>query len=391
MWGLLLFLAACSEHDHDARIGGPSGPLALGSFVGLTLDDACGYTPSGKGPPTNFCETEELERVEALSSENPAIVRVLPREEWPPEVSRDPKQVAVVQALAVGTSNMQIEGTFSDGSRRTANLKLSVVSVDRVEVTPACDLEANLPMRAPAGSVVSVGLTMRHGEQQLAGFVPDLLQGQGLTCNPGCSVKLPASKGAVLLTSRLDPKLQATLATYDGNDVTGIELVDRVVPGTVLAPGARLSRVGRIRLQGGVPCRQIPFEVETRTPDVCTGPDAARVWPSQVLQLLPVVALETGTCGLTLRMPGGTSKLAVKVDLPLRVATQATVEHVASVEQPCSVSGATACTFGFYATLICQQGSWHSGTSCPEGRACEFALAGQSGCKRPEGCASCVR
>lgn len=386
-----LCLASCAEHDHDARIGGPSGPLAVGAFVGLTLDDACGHTSSGKGPPTNFCETEELESVESLSSANPQIVRVLPRDEWPAELSRDPRQVAVVQALAPGTSNMQIEGTFSDGSRRTANLELRVESIERVEVTPSCDRDAGLPLVAPPGIVLPVVPTLHHGDHALSGFLSDVLQGEGLACDAGCTVQLPATKGTVLLTSRLDPKLQAALVTYEANDVTGIELTDRVAPGTFYAPLASFTRVGRVRLKGGVPCRQVPFEIETRTPDVCTGPDAARVWSSATSQLLPAVALKTGTCGLTLRMPGATSKLAVKVDLPLRVVAQTTVEHTASVEQPCSVPDATACTSGFYSTLVCQESTWHNATSCPEGRVCEFVARGQSGCKRPEGCAVCVR
>jgi hypothetical protein len=374
----------------DAKIQAADRPLAVGSYSSVEIvDDSFSMTPA------------HATRLAAVILGDSKVARLPAPEELLPGFSiYSHSNATFIQALSPGKTSLKIDADFDDGSHRSVTATLTVEAIQAVSITPDCDDRVDAPMVAIAGTNFGFKVGLLNGSRPLAGYLPGAVWGEAVTCAPSssqeimdstyCAWAAPAEGGTVTLSAGLPLTSSKQISTYAPGDVTeiGFDLsAGSTTVGTTRNGGG--SFPSYVKLAGGRPCRSLPIQVKTQTPNVCAGPAGEDAWTtSDPKRLVAYTSLAEGECGLALGAVGA-STFPTLVQLSTRVASDFTAAHTAEPNSPCASEGATACLSSFAAVESCNGKAWGSPSPCPRNQACEVLPQGNEGCSRTTGCARC--
>ena len=381
-----LLLSSCVIKDEKAEFDSID-TLAVGAYVPMSFGDAC--AASGKISP---CTSESIESELELRVDDPAIARIVPRDEWPEDGEPRVGQF-LVQGVSPGTTRIHGRARFSDGSVRRASRKLSVAQPDRLALVVSCFGMVEASTRVRPGQEVEFELVPMLGDEWLAGRFADAVDNEDVVCEtkpaafnaPECRWQAPGEGGEIVLRTAHDPDFHETIATYGPDDVTEVVTGQSQTPWRFGSEDV-FSLNAQVLIEGQRPCRNMPAQVKTLTPEVCSGPEGQAAWFGDESGV-EIKALADGTCKLALGAKGA-SRYPSETSLPIVVVSALTTEQAAARGGVCSSEGASTCAHGFRDVLTCSQNRWALDRSCGE-RACEMRVNGEDGCDRPEGCADC--
>jgi hypothetical protein len=384
--GAAFGFTACLDGDHEARLNRPQGPLAVGAYHEVRFGDAC----SGGGK-LNFCSTQRLTSIDAISSKDAAVARVVVAKDLPVPFGNEEYYLL---GVAPGATTIMARGRFDDGSIREAEVEVEVRTADQAKlISPACQSgESDTVYVSPGGSG-SFAIQLLAAGVELRGCRPrvlDPLPGVVTFCDNERTFfgwSAPAAGTDVDLRSPLVGGSVGRLKAYLPRDVgdVQIESLNRS-PLVVSAEGAFPVTV-KMFVDNVAPCESPPGVLQTLTPDVCSGPDGARVWPGDSRFGGEVVPHAEGVC--TLRASADGQRFFEPVDFTLFMVTAPDKgTEYAGVGNPCKKEGATTCSYGLGATAICHQGYWRDQRICAARQVCEFRAMGAA-CTSGALCAEC--
>jgi hypothetical protein len=303
-------LGACEAAKHKAASSPSPVSIAIGAFHPMTIEDAC---PGGQGK-LDFCQREKLVRIDQVRVSPAGVVEVHPVSDVP-SAMRQSGVDWVLLGVGAGRAAVTIEGTFDDGSRRSAHIEVTAARAQRAVPMIRC-LSGSTPIRFPIGDSVRFHLKLLSASgTELAGAVPDALTGPGLSPVPALRAttydwRAPESSGDVTFTSRGLPGFRLVLGSYQPADVT-------IVGGTI--DRAQVPNNGRLMVhlnstvRGEAPCAFYPFAVTTQTPAVCTGPNGETSFVTGTNGDAIVRPVTSGTCRLNVSVVGGSASKEIEV------------------------------------------------------------------------------
>src|SRR6188768_2367621 len=127
-----LVACGCNRTDPDAIVADGDLVLVTDGFHRLAIEDAC--RGGGKG---NFCGSERVTSLEAVSSSDTAVVDVLRHAELPTSLSNASADFAL-HALRPGKTKLTIDARFDDGSVRRTDVAVVVAAPNALEVALGC-------------------------------------------------------------------------------------------------------------------------------------------------------------------------------------------------------------------------------------------------------------
>jgi len=332
LWvGFYLLVAACGSDD-QASVNLPQEPIAAGAYYPLSVSDAC-----RGGGKINFCTSESVVSIDSLTVDNPRVADVLHMEQLN-EGLRVAYAELVVDAKRSGSTSLTIDATFDDGSQRKVETEVVVAQANRIELTHGCSVdEPDDPDLFPAQHEVLLTVDLFRKAQRLNGeYQASLLQGDGLHRVPGQLKQnayvwtAPDEPGAVSLTSPPFPRFSQAYRSYSSADVS-IDSVTRRYEGRYTYQTSVPFDV-ELTVDGERPCELPPLRLETRTPEVCAGPDGAVSWLRENPAYgVSVRALSSGNCALTVSVEGTSTAIDVEVEFDVMEAPAVPEDRCASV------------------------------------------------------------
>lgn len=392
---LSLAVATAACHDKDAYLSGPQGALAVGAYHRITYGDACSGGGSGKVPMPDFCSAESITDLLELSSSDPSVAEIIAATDDPRGAGASVKYAHSVVGKKPGQSTLRFKGRFSDGSVRETAATIQVKAPDSVKLAAACGSESPVAnLLAFVDALEGFDLEIYAGNEELAGWLPNAVTADGVTQsfdewdgNPYLW-QAPSTPVVLNLQSVLVAKVTGTLTAFGPDQVTGIVLdsCNQLFPAAYVQPGDFCVGTA-IVVNGQVPCHNLPVELHTSTPDVCSGPAGETVWAGNEWGGSATTHGE-GTCTIGVSMPGG-SVLATK-SFPIFFVTAPPSDlDVPGFGSVCTVEGGTACGAGFGDVGLCKSGRWVEKVSCPAQQVCDFVPDTTPGCTAGLVCAQC--
>ena len=389
-------LAAC--HDKDAFLSGPNGTLAVGAYLRFSFGDACnGEGGSGKVPMPSFCSSESVTDVLELSSSDPSVIGILAGAD-DPRGALGPDSYTMV-GKKPGQATLTFKGNFSDGTTRQASTTVRVKAPDSIKLVAGCGGPPATNLLALVGTQAAFDLEIYAGSDKLVGWLPNAATADGVTQGDGSSDgnhdawQAPATPVVLQLQSSVVSKVTGTLTAFGPDQVTGITLLTSVTDDDLQRPAYTQSGDSfyvstAILVQGQSPCSNLPAEIHSSTPAVCSGPTGETVWAEDDSGDGKAFVQGEGVCTLGVSKPGG-PVLATK-SFPIFFVS----EPPSGLESPgfgntCSVEGGTACTVDYVQIGLCQSGHWVERPFCPADQVCDFVPDTTSGCVAGVVCAQC--
>jgi hypothetical protein len=383
---LVLCLASgCGFSNDEAHVNQPSGALAVGAYHNLRFSDAC-----RGGGKLNVCTTEGVMEVHPPQSSDPGVVEPIESADHPmADVLRDPYYLV---GRGVGEATLHVEGDFDDGSTRSVDFNVEVKRITKITTDVSCaGGDPVSEVFVPLGWAHSGFVNLIGGGELLVGWLPDAVEGDGVepffSDDNRTRFTWPGLKepGTVEVRAPLTDAVVAKLHAYGPEDVTKVELTHRN------SPPVRMSSVGEFYMDSFVligtarPCRSIPVTFHTDTPEICSGSDAAEVWPGDSDFGGPVTANAEGICKLGASMDG--TKVLGRLDFPLFMVEEVPLEVRPGFGNPCSVEGSTTCAGQIRG--LCFEGRWITDEHCPEDQTCDLVPNTRDGCVGDGPCSTC--
>ena len=300
---LAVIAFGCGSNDKEARVVTQSGarPIAVGAHQPVTLADAC------LGGGFSGCRSEQLTEVSEIASGDEEVV--LPHRVSELDGRLGELDVAwVLEGRGAGSTEVTLTGTFEDGTERRSMTEFEVAEADSLEVSPACPGGAGEAQLFPPGREVPISVRLFSGSRELRGLVLDVLDGaqltQRLTTNGTITYDwvAPETPGVVGITSELFRGLSVELTTYDPKEV----VIAKVrIPEVEEFPKGQAYGIGVEQVvEDQPPCFPAPLRIRTGTPEVCTGPEGAEEWSSELGESFQFVPAVGGTCRLSVAAEG---------------------------------------------------------------------------------------
>jgi len=384
--GSVASMLACN--DRGAYVTGVNGGLALGAYHSLGFGDAC---PGGG--KINFCSTEGVTEILELRSDDPDIVEILPGAKHP--LGALATSSYYMLGKKDGKTALFFRGRFNDGSVRDASVEVEVKHAELLRLASACgSAPAETNLLVSTGDTGTFELEMLAGGEKLSGWLPGAVTAEGLTDTSGNSDinyyawQAPETPIVRALESTLAAKVVGTLTAYGPDQVTSIDISSRdtLFPAAFTAEGSFYIYT-QIHVGDKSPCRSLPVEIHSSALSVCSGPAGEAVWMGDAYGGEARVHAE-GNCVLAASTPGG--KALSSKSFPLFfVNAPPTGLDVPGFGNPCTIEGATACSFGYGSVGVCKSGHWMEKLTCSENQTCDFVPQSSKGCVAGASCAVC--
>lgn len=339
----------------------------------------------------SFCRTEGLVALDSIFSEDTRVLRIVPANEAGGGAG---DTGLVFLGVAPGKAKARAFGRFSDGSKRSDALEITVKAVTGLKFLQSCDHDSSGVIRAWPGEAVGFDAYPMAGGEALFGRLPGVLEpGPGLTqaaSDWSTYAVWTAPEGAVQipLKSRLFAKPVATLCTWTAADISAIGIDDVNRPPYALSkPDSFAMYVhmasGKLRL-----CETPPAALRTLTPEVCAGPQGETQWTRPSKGFVFVKGLREGRCQLQAGLDGKTWPGSRSLDLFFYTPVPAGWD-LAGFGNACGTEGATTCGYGLSDQAVCRKGQWAPLKTCAAREACDFLPEGGKGCIAGAPCAAC--
>ena len=384
---MAMIVATCS--DKKAFVRGPDGTLAVGAYSVLAYGGECFLK---QGFVADNCNSDVSEVLE-LSSSDPSVVEIIDGKDHPAGSSAQYDHYLL--GKSPGQSVIRFKGRFDDGSTREASTTVHVKMPDRLKVAPSCTEESSTTnLLTLVGTQESFFLEIYAGTESLAGWLPGAVTADGLTQeyfdvddrNP-YHWQAPSTPVVLQLQSAWALSIEGTLTAFGPDQVT-----DMTASGSVFQRGA-FTEPGdfgistHIRVQGQRTCQELPVELHSSTPAVCSGPAGETTWPGATGGGGAAVHAE-GLCTLGFSMPGGPTLTTDNFPMFFVAAWPAGMTTPA-IAEPCKLQAATACSPTYEDVTACKGGYWAIVTTCPADQICDFVPDTTAGCKAGTLCAQC--
>jgi hypothetical protein len=374
--------------DDDASLDGPPGSLAQGAYYKVSFGDACG---SGSGKMPSFCRSEGLVALDSIFSEDPRVFRIVPAK----DAGGDAEDTGLVFfGVAPGKAKARAFGRFSDGSKRSDAVEITVKAATGLKIRQGCDNDSSGTVRGWPGESVQFDVYPMAGAEALLGTLNALLDSvPGLTqrSSPwsiGAVWHVPEGAVQIPLKSRLFAKPVGTLRTWIAAEISEIRIDDVNQPPYAFSQPdsfalyVRMS-AGKLRL-----CKTPPAVLRTLTPQVCAGPQGETQWTRPNTGYVFARALREGRCQLQAGLDGKTWSKTRALDLFFFTQAPAAWD-LAGYGNACKTEGATTCDYGLSGLAVCRDGHWALEKSCAPLQTCDFLPDGGKGCLAGEPCAAC--
>jgi hypothetical protein len=386
----LAFGLADCKSDDEARLQGPAGgtPLAVGAYEPLRFGDAC-----AGGGKINFCSSETVVSVDQLTSEDPAIARIVLAADVPATFFN---ATHFVQGVAPGFAMLHFRGTFDDGSVRSADLQVEVRRVDRTVLASHCgtDDETAEVLTLPSGSG-SFDVKLFGRAVELAGWHPNAIEPlagvEPIGSSYGRNAFLwtaPAEPVVIDVRSGILAAKVGILRAYGPADVTDIVVSSPNGDSLTGQPGDRARIGATTKVRGHAPCDVPTVVFKTETPTVCSGPDGAETWRADNEYGGFLTLNAEGSCRVSASADG--ARFFRAATFRFFVVEPPGEERFDGFNEPCAVEGSTSCTYGETSQVtLCREGRWVSKEMCGPTRTCDARDPSLGGCVGGGPCSEC--
>jgi hypothetical protein len=394
-WFLALPLAAATMaacNDHGARLLGPDRPLAVGAYHSLSFGDGC-VAEEGFAI---FCSTQVVTQMLEADSDDPSVAVVILSKDHPEgALARYPYYVLGKKA---GQTSVVFKAMFDDGSIREDKLDVSVKAAETLRLASYCGggPTPSTNVLAAVGQGAGFYVQAFAGGAQLEGWLPNAVTGDDLTDDfkdddlMFYDWQAPSSPVVLQPQSTATPSasVDGTLTAYGPAQVTEIVLsaATQLSPATFTQPGDFYLSTA-VLVHGQTPCQNLPVELHSSTPSICSGPSGETVWMADPAVGTHATVHAEGACVLgAAAVPGGpilaTQTFPIFFVQPVPAGTE-----TPGFDQPCSVEGQTACAG--YDIGVCQNGYWRLKEECSLDQTCDYVPASSPGCVAGATCARC--
>lgn len=295
-----LVACGCNRTDPDATVADADLVLAVDGFHRLAIEDAC--RGGGKG---NFCSTEQVVSLEAVTSSDTGVVDVLRHDQLPKSLSNASADFAL-HALRPGQTKLAIDARFDDGSVRRTEVTVFVAAPNALEVAIGCG-HPDVTDREllPVGAKSRLSVKLLRDQQELGGFALGALQGGSLAPLAGSlerteyTLTAPDAAGAVKLGSALLSDFGLSLRVFDADELEIAALDSRLPKPLRFASGIPVGLTADLRVAGRAPCFVMSLQASSRSTDICLGPNRETVWSEPTPGSMRILPLASGRCELT--------------------------------------------------------------------------------------------
>ena len=396
---VLALAALASACGKDAEINAPSGTLAVGAYSPLSWDDTCKLQAlGGKIPAPPTCIPHVATEVIDLSSSDPSVARVVAASDVP----LDDAATAGYYVLGTGPgqATLTFKARFDDGSVRQATATLQVRVPDTIRIRAICSdgyPVSNIVL--PAGDQISFTVEIYAGTEQLVGWLPNAVTGDGVMLGNASSGdsqrpfvwQSPVTPAVVQLRSAYVSNVIGSLTAFTQAQVTDIGMqvyrteYRKAFPESERVNGqAGVSVPTTVIVDGQPSCSALPVELYSATPAICTGPDGETDWGTNSWGGDVSVHGE-GTCVLSASMQG--RPIVATQSFPVFFVSDGL--ELSAAAGACSAEGQTACQSGYVGVERCTSGAWVAGPQCPADQVCDVAPASSAACTAGSTCTRC--
>lgn len=396
---ILLLIALAAACGKDAEINAPAGTLAVGAYAPLSYDDTCKlHALGGKVPAPPTCIPHGVTEVLEFASSDPTIADVVAAADVP--LDDDAASGYYVFGKGPGQATLTFKGRFDDGSVRQATTSVQVKVPDSIKLRAVCwDGYPVANVMLPAGDEIAFTIEIYAGEEQLVGWLPNAITGDGVALgekSAGDSERpfvwqSPVTPTSVQLQSAYVSNIIGSLTAFTQSQVTDIRMsvynedYRNAFNKPEGADGTASFSVPTSVIVNGQPsCSALPAELHSATPAICSGPNGEMAWGTSWWGGYASARAE-GTCTLSASMQGG--PVVATQSFPVFFVSNGL--GLTGTTDPCTVEGETACMVGHAGAGLCRSGAWVAEPHCPADQVCDQIPGTAAECVPGGTCARC--
>lgn len=311
-WALITLVVCSCGDDRRLASAVPTGTIAVGAFLPITVVDAC----RGGGRFNFDCTTQTVVELLDVTAEPSGVAEILTHIWQPAEIQAFDWPWAL-RGVRPGDVTVMGSALLDDGTTQPFEIPLSVASVSRIELDWSCGADTDRQRDLlPLNHELSLEVLLQGANGVLNGVHPSALTGTGLrlVARNGTTWYrfTPSESPRQVLQSRVGAR--ASSFAFNVYEHAAMEVHTLSLPDRPLAAGQVIALEVDVRVAGKRPCRELPFEGRTLTPEICGG-GTMEVWSSGGAGFR-IVPLRTGVCRLAVGAPGGlTSTFDISLEL----------------------------------------------------------------------------